>query len=98
MKTNVSGAVNTINPTDKAQKALCLRCGKPFIPKPTKLKTIKLTRHCETCQCRNLFDALDMPTPPELLDKYTKHPTLTEKEYYRKLKEVKEVKEKDKDE
>ncbi len=70
-------------------KSLCRRCGKPFRPKPTNLKITKMTTHCINCQCRNLFDAFDLPTPPELLDKYTKHPTLTETEYRQKLKEDK---------
>ena len=65
--------------------AACQRCGKPFQPKPTKLKTIPMTRCCETCQCKNLFDGLDMPTPPSLLDRHTKHPTLTDEEWRREL-------------
>lgn len=70
-------------------KANCKRCGKLFEPKPTKLKSIPLTTCCGNCAVRNLFDALDLPTPPELLDKYTKIPTLTEGEFYRRLDEVK---------
>jgi hypothetical protein len=34
---------------------------------------------------RNLTAWLDMPTPPDLLDKHTKHPTLTRDEYRKKL-------------
>lgn len=68
---------------------LCLRCGAPFIPRKTSLKTLPLTRHCDTCGCRNLFDALGLPTPPELLDKHTIKPTLTESEFLRKLSEDK---------
>jgi len=34
---------------------------------------------------RNLFDGLGVPTPPEFLDRYTKHPTLSEEEFRRKL-------------
>jgi hypothetical protein len=68
-----------------AQRVLCRRCGKLFTPKPTKLKTIPMTRCCETCQYKNLFDGLDLPTPPDLLDRHTKHPTLTDAEWRRKL-------------
>lgn len=63
----------------------CARCGQPFVPKPTELKTIPMTRMCEDCLVRNLFDALDMPTPPELLDRHSKIPTLSDREYRRKL-------------
>jgi hypothetical protein len=42
-------------------------------------------RHCVVCQARNLFDGLDLPTPPELLDKYTKHPTLSQRQYQEEL-------------
>lgn len=68
--------------------ANCKRCGQPFQPQPTKLKTIKYTRCCDTCKVRNLFDGLDMPTPPEFLDKYTKHPTLSEREFKIELNKV----------
>jgi hypothetical protein len=68
-------------------EVLCRRCGKPFTPKPTKLKTIPMTRCCETCACRNFFDGLDLPTPPSLLDAHTKHPALTDAEWRKKLKE-----------
>lgn len=46
-----------------------------------------MTKCCETCQCKNLFDGLDMPTPPSLLDKHTKHPTLSDREWRKKLKQ-----------
>jgi hypothetical protein len=65
---------------------VCKRCGKDFHPKPTRLLTKPMTECCETCQCRNLFDGLDMPTPPELLDRYTKLPALTDAEWRRKLR------------
>lgn len=65
--------------------AACKRCGKPFQPKPTKLRITKMTTCCETCQCKNLFDGLDLPTPPGLLDRHTKHPTLTDAEWRKKL-------------
>lgn len=66
--------------------ALCKRCGEPFNPKPTKLKTTPMTRCCETCSVRNIFDGLDLPTPPELLDRHSKLPTLSEAEFRRKLR------------
>lgn len=66
--------------------AACARCGKPFQPKPTKLKKIPMTRCCETCQCKNFFDGLDLPTPPSLIDRHTKHPTLSDAEWRKKLR------------
>ena len=65
----------------------CPRCGKPFNPRPTELKVIGLTRFCEECMCRNLMDGLGLPTPPEMLDKYSKYPTLTRREFNKKLSE-----------
>lgn len=58
------------------RKAKCLRCGKPFIPKRTGLKTLPISRCCPICQVRNLLDALDVMTPPWLLDHQTKNPQL----------------------
>ncbi len=68
--------------------AICKRCGKPFVPKPTRIKTVPMTRHCEHCFARNLIDGMDLPTPPDLLDRYTKNPALTEAEFKAKLKEL----------
>ena len=64
----------------------CNRCGNRFDPakNPLKLK-IKEVTHCTTCMCRNLFDALNLPTPPELLDKHSKLPTLTDREFRKSL-------------
>lgn len=78
--------MNPTNATEALAPAhlLCRRCGQPFTPKPTKLKTIPMTRCCETCACRNLLDGLDLPTPPSLLDRQTKHPTFTDAEWLRK--------------
>lgn len=62
----------------------CARCGQPF--EPDYLEALKKpSRMCEACMCRNLIDACGLPTPPELLDKYTMHPTLTEAEFRLKL-------------
>ena len=74
--------VSLAHPSDYAA---CKRCGKSFRPKPTKLRITKMTTCCETCQCKNLFDGLDLPTPPGLLDRHTKHPTLTDAEWRKKL-------------
>lgn len=63
----------------------CKRCGATFTPKPTGLAVTKMTTCCETCQCRNIFDGLGLPTPPEMLDPYTKIPTLTDAEYRKEL-------------
>lgn len=65
----------------------CARCGRPFNPMGTAFKGRKM-RCCTNCQARNLFDALDMPTPPELLDPYTKNPTLTDREFRKKLDDI----------
>lgn len=71
---------------------ICKRCGALFDPKkgiagPNPL--IK-PRHCTTCQTRNLIDGLDMPTPPALLDKFTRHPTLTERQFQKAISELPE--------
>lgn len=68
-------------------KKNCPRCGKPFVPERTKLKTLPWTRHCKVCRVRNMFDGMDLPTPPDLLDEYTKNPTLTGEEWRTKLRE-----------
>ncbi len=65
--------------------SLCLRCGNPFTPEPTRLKTIPMTRHCQRCHTRNVLDGLGLPTPPELLDRFSRNPALSKAEYYRKL-------------
>ena len=36
-----------------------------------------------------MMDGLGLPTPPEMIDKYTLHPTLTDEEYQKKLSEDK---------
>lgn len=72
---------------DKCSITHCKRCGNPFTPRPTRLKAMLMTRCCETCCVRNLFDVLDLPTPPELLDRHTKHPTLSQVEFHKNLKD-----------
>lgn len=63
---------------------LCKRCGKPYSPRWL-AGLQKFSACCESCGVRNLFDALDLPTPPVMLDKFTKHPTLTEAEYHKEI-------------
>lgn len=69
----------------------CFRCGKPFDEQEVrfamKLKSLREIRFCEMCMFRNLTDGLGLPTHPDMLDRYSKHPTLTEEEYRKKLKE-----------
>lgn len=66
--------------------ATCKRCGKVFIPRP--LPTLAaLASCCGGCQLRNLLDGLGLPTPPAMLDRWTKRPCLTEEEYLRKTVE-----------
>lgn len=67
--------------------AICKRCGKPFKPE---LFLGKPQTCCYPCMFRNLSDGLDMPTPPALLDKFTKHPTLSDAEYQKKLNDANE--------
>lgn len=67
------------------KQKICKRCGHLFTPRRTSLKTLKWTRCCDVCGVRNLHDALDLPTPPELLDVHTKHPTLSKEEYAKEL-------------
>lgn len=78
----------------------CLRCGKPFDPEAVKRELKGFgrgpgfePRFCVTCMVRNMTDALDLPTPPRLLDKFSKHPTLSDREFDRKIKEEKEEQE-----
>lgn len=64
---------------------LCKRCGATY--PPFYLDGIKTwCSFCSTCMMRNLHDGLGMPTPPELLDRHTKKPTLTNEEYWRKMR------------
>lgn len=72
-------------------KANCKRCNVEFTPRPTRLKFRPMTDHCNTCMARNILDGLDLPTPPELLDRFTKHPALTNKEFQEMLDKDKET-------
>lgn len=67
------------------KKAVCKRCEKEFLPKTLFGKAMSVC--CPSCMVRNLSDFLDLPTPPELLDKHTKIPTLTREEFHRKIQE-----------
>lgn len=68
----------------KARTQPCKRCGKSF--KPLWLDALqKWGSMCQECMARNLFDALDLPTPPSLLDRHTKIPALTDREFLRIL-------------
>ena len=61
----------------------CLRCGNPFVPFETPMGQ---ARHCRTCAARNIYDFLELPTPPLLLDKHTKIPALTNEEWDSKIR------------
>ena len=62
--------------------AICKRCGEPFESATIDAGTLQIKlSHCETCQTRNFMDALNLPTPPELIDMHSKRPTLSEREY-----------------
>lgn len=64
---------------------LCKRCGDPF--EPVLFDAInRMSTCCELCSFRNLTEACGLPTPPELLDPYSKVLTLTEWDYQKKLK------------
>ncbi len=62
----------------------CKRCGKPGKFKSAVYKR-RNSDFCEACQCRNLMDGLNLPTPPEMLDKYTRNFTLTQEEFQKKM-------------
>jgi len=62
----------------------CQRCQRPFMPEWNDRLGF-FSRCCKTCSVRNFFDGLELPTPPELLDRHTVHPTLTDEEWRRKL-------------
>lgn len=65
-------------------KAYCRRCSKEFIP--AWLDALgRPSRFCGTCMLRNLYDGMNLPTPPDLLDRFTTRPTLSEAEYRREL-------------
>jgi len=63
---------------------ICTRCNKPYSPRWL-AGLNKFSNCCDPCGLRNIFDALDLPTPPEMLDKHTKIPTLTKAEFYNEL-------------
>jgi len=44
---------------------------------------------CDSCSFKNLIDALDLPTPPNLLDPHSKNPTLSAEEFHRQLADLK---------
>lgn len=67
--------------------SLCLRCGKPFTPEPTRLNTVPMTRHCPLCRKRNMLDGLGLITPPMLLDKFTVNPALTDEDWLKSLEQ-----------
>ena len=62
----------------------CKRCGATF--EPEFIKSLKkFHSFCPTCRTRNLFDGLGLPTPPILLDRHTKRPTLTKAEFSKEI-------------
>jgi len=63
----------------------CRRCGRSY--KPWKMGADdKPCLCCAGCAIRNLHDALGLPTPPELVDRHTVRPTLSQWEYDRELR------------
>jgi hypothetical protein len=66
----------------------CKRCGEPFEPRLLE-RLQKMSTHCGVCEARNLFDGLDLPTPPRFLDRHTKRPTLSEREFQAELQKDK---------
>ncbi len=65
-------------------KFTCKRCEKPFVPKWVVSLRMWATC-CGDCMMRNFFDRCDLPTPPGLLDRFTKLPTLTDMEWREKI-------------
>lgn len=67
----------------------CPRCGKPF--EPSAKAAFPESPCCPICQVRNIYDSLDLPTPPHLLDQHTRLPTLTDEEYRKQLEKESEA-------
>lgn len=68
---------------------ICKRCGEEFEKEPNPLDGKPYTC-CVQCRFRNLMDGLGMPTPPEMLDPFTRIPTLTKSEYDRLVENMPE--------
>jgi len=67
------------NPGEPPSK-ICNRCEKPF--EPVWNNRIGFwSRCCRDCGNRNLYDMLELKTPPALLDKHTVSPALTDDEF-----------------
>lgn len=62
----------------------CPRCEKSF-DENSKDALFPNAVCCPECGMRNLFDGLGMSTPPELLDRHTRKPTLTQEEFRKSL-------------
>lgn len=60
----------------------CPRCHRDFVPHPA-AEYKGDTKFCDACRYRNLMDGLGLPTPPAMVDPYTRRPTLTQAEYLR---------------
>ncbi len=75
---------------------ICVRCGKEFDPSSKKTAallfgdkgSVSKPTCCAMCQLRNLYDGLEFPTPPALLDYWTKNPCLTDAEYKEKVGKI----------
>ena len=66
------------------EKKRCKRCGVEFESKF--LDVIKKwSTCCELCSVRNFMDNTGLPTPPAMLDRFSKGPTLSQEEYQREI-------------
>lgn len=65
--------------------AECKRCHNSFTPYWIDCID-KWSTHCDQCQVRNIFDGLNMMTPPDLIDQHSKKPALTDAEFKRSLR------------
>jgi len=71
--------------TNSFPNSLCKRCGQPFKPWSMGADDTPC-QCCPACAVRNLHDFLGLPTPPELVDRHTVRPTLSQWEYDRELR------------
>ena len=65
---------------------ICKRCGRPIAAEWI-YELGRWREFFEVCQCRNLHDGLGLPTPPELLDKFSLKPALSERDFKKQLRE-----------
>lgn len=84
MKTRIASSKVVMQlPAEK----ICQRCDKPFIAEWIGCLK-RLSNFCEACKFRNIADSLGLPTHPNMIDIHSTVPTLIEREFKKKLKEI----------